>query len=318
MRITILTGFPRMFDGPFDDGLLRIARESGQVEFRIVNLRDYTDDPHRSIDDAPYGGGPGMILKVEPVARALDALPPCLGERREVVLLTPQGTPLTQTLVRRLLEVRDIVLLFGRYKGIDERIRAFVTREVSLGDFILSGGELAAMVVADALVRLVPGVMGDIESANSDSFEQTVLDSAYYTRPEEYRGMRVPEIYLSGHHARIEAARRSDALARTLARRPDLLQRAPLTTKERAWLQECGWTGETPEPGSSAGPRSAGPPSGAGPPSAGPPSAGPPSGAGPAAPGSASAGPASAGPASASPASASPESRDPGGTDDGT
>ena len=241
LRISILTGFPRMFEGPFDDGLLRIARESGQVEFRILNLREYTDDPHRSIDDYPYGGGPGMILKVEPVARALDDLPPCLGDRRDVVLLTPQGEPLTQKRVRQLLEVRDIVLLFGRYKGIDERIRSLVTREISLGDFILSGGELAAMVLADALTRLVPGVMGDIESANSDSFETSVLDSAYYTRPEEFREMRVPEVYLSGHHARIDAARRRDALERTLARRPDLLDEAVLDEPERAWLREQGW-----------------------------------------------------------------------------
>jgi tRNA (guanine37-N1)-methyltransferase len=250
LRVCILTGFPRMFEGPLDEGMLRVARESGRVEIRVVDLRDFTDDPHRSIDDAPYGGGPGMILKVEPVVRALESLPSPLADRREVILLSPQGERLDQPLVRRLLEARDLVLVMGRYKGLDDRIRAFVTREVSIGDYILSGGEPAALVLADALARLVPGVLGDIESAESDSFERTILDCGYYTRPEEFRGLRVPEILLSGHHARIEEARRKDALLRTLARRRELLRKADLTRTEIAWLEERGWqpeNGEEPE-----------------------------------------------------------------------
>ena len=246
LRISILTGFPGMFDGPFDDGMLRIARESGKVEFRILNLRDFTDDPHRSIDDYPYGGGPGMILKIEPVVRALESLPPALGDRREVLLLTPQGERLDQPLVRQLLAARDVVLVIGRYKGVDDRVRSFVTREVSIGDYVLSGGEPAAVVIADCLARLVPGVMGDIESAEGDSFERTVLDSGYYTRPEEFRGLTVPEVYLSGHHARIEEARRLDALQRTLNRRPDLLEGADLSESERTWLRDRGWNEGTP------------------------------------------------------------------------
>ncbi len=221
--------------------MLRVARESGRAEFRIVNLRDYTDDSHRSIDDYPYGGGPGMILKVEPVVRALEGLPAPLGTRREVILLTPQGERLTQPVVRKLLESRDLVLVMGRYKGLDERIRAFATREISIGDFILSGGEPAAMVLVDALARLVPGVLGDLDSALSDSFETGVLDSGYYTRPEEFRGLRVPAVLLTGNHGRIQAERRRDALARTLRRRPDLLATARLTREEATWLAEFGW-----------------------------------------------------------------------------
>jgi len=230
-----------MFEGPFDDGMLRVARESGRVDLRVVNLREFTDDPHRSIDDYPYGGGPGMILKVEPVARALESLPPPLGDRREVVLLTPQGERCDQRLVRRLLEARDVVLVLGRYKGLDERIRSLATREVSIGDFILSGGEPAALVLADALARLVPGVLGDIESARSDSFETGLLDSGYYTRPETFRGMRVPKVLLGGDHGRIRRYRREDALRRTLHRRPDLLAAAALTRAEVSWLRAQGW-----------------------------------------------------------------------------
>ncbi|MCA9726405.1 MAG: tRNA (guanosine(37)-N1)-methyltransferase TrmD [Candidatus Eisenbacteria bacterium] len=232
-----------MFEGPFLDGMLRVARESGRVEFRIVNLRDFTDDPHRSIDDYPYGGGPGMILKVEPTVRGLESLPPPLREKREVVLLTPQGETLTQARVRRLVETGDVVLMLGRYKGIDERVRSFVTREISIGDYILSGAEPAALVLADAMARLVPGVLGAQESAEGDSFERQILDSSYYTRPEEFRGMRVPEVLLSGHHAKIAEARRRDALERTLRRRPDLLENAELTKKEETWLRSLGWSG---------------------------------------------------------------------------
>lgn len=213
------------------------------MEFRVVNLRDYTDDGHRSIDDYPYGGGPGMILKVEPVVRALEDLPPALVGRREVVLLTPQGERLAQPLVRRMGGSGDVVLITGRYKGLDERIRTFVTREVSIGDYILSGGEPAALVLADALSRLVPGVLGDIESAETDSFETGILDSGYYTRPEVFRGLRVPEVLLTGNHGRIAQERRRDALERTLRRRPDLLESAAMTAGEEDWLRNIGWDG---------------------------------------------------------------------------
>jgi tRNA (guanine37-N1)-methyltransferase len=222
--------------------MIRVARDGGFLEIRVLNLREFTDDPHRSIDDYPYGGGPGMILKVEPVARAMESLPPPLADRREVVLLTPQGERLDQPMVRRLVEARDIVLMFGRYKGLDERIRSLVTREISIGDYILSGGEPAAVVVVDALARLVPGVLGDVESALSDSFETGILDSGYYTRPEVFRGMRVPRVLMTGDHGRIRRQRREEALLRTLRRRPDLLSDASLTREEIAWLRAKGWT----------------------------------------------------------------------------
>lgn len=221
--------------------MLRVARESGRVDFRVVNLRDFTEDRHRTIDDSPYGGGPGMILKVGPVVRAMESLPPPLRDRREIVLLTPQGERLDQPMVRHLLDVGDVVMTMGRYKGVDERVRSFVTREISIGDYILSGGEPAALVLADALARLVPGVLGDIESAEGDSFERSILDCAYYTRPEEFEGLKVPEVLLSGHHGKIAEARRREALLRTLHRRPDLLAEAELSSAERRWLREEGW-----------------------------------------------------------------------------
>lgn len=242
----MLTGFPRIFEGPLDEGMIRVARVKGMAEIRLVHLREYAEDNHRSIDDYPYGGGPGMILKVEPVARALDALPPAAAGRREVVLLTPQGERLDQERVHRLADAGDVVLLTGRYKGIDERIRTFVTREISIGDYILSGAELAALVLIDAMVRLLPGVLGDLDSAKGDSFEGGVLDCSYYTRPEEFRGMRVPPILLSGDHGAVDRYRRRDALARTLARRPDLLASAPLTNEDHQVLAELGWSDARP------------------------------------------------------------------------
>jgi tRNA (guanine37-N1)-methyltransferase len=223
--------------------MIRVARERGLVDIRIVALRDYAEDNHRTIDDYPYGGGPGMILKVEPVARALDALPPPAGPRRETILLTPQGERLDQRRVHEIMGAGDVVLLSGRYKGIDERIRTLITHEVSLGDYVLSGGELAALVLLDAMARLVPGVLGDIDSAKGDSFEGGGLDCAYYTRPEAFRGMRVPAVLLSGDHAAIDRWRRRDALKRTLARRPDLLERIELSSEDLQMLREMGWKG---------------------------------------------------------------------------
>ncbi|MEZ4654473.1 MAG: hypothetical protein R3E12_13030 [Candidatus Eisenbacteria bacterium] len=184
LRVSILTGFPRMFEGPFLDGMLRVARESGRVEFRIVNLRKL----HRrsaSVDRRlPLRGWSGDDLEGRAHGAGLESLPPPLREKREVVLLTPQGETLTQARVRRLVETGDVVLMLGRYKGIDERVRSFVTREISIGDYILSGAEPAALVLADAMARLVPGVLGAQESAEGDSFERQILDSSYYTRPE--------------------------------------------------------------------------------------------------------------------------------------
>lgn len=240
-RIWILTGLPEVLAGPLSEGVLRIAQEKGLAEVRVVNLRDFAEDRHRTIDDAPYGGGPGMILMVEPVARALRSLPEAEG-RREVLLLSPQGRVLTQERVEDLSRARDLVLICGRYKGVDERIRTLVTGELSLGDFVISGGELAAAAVADAVVRLLPGVLGCYDSALGDSFTSVILDCAYYTRPEVFEGQRVPPILLSGHHEKIDEFRRRDALKRTLVRRPELLDKERLTEEESSYLRDLGWT----------------------------------------------------------------------------
>jgi tRNA (guanine37-N1)-methyltransferase len=226
--------------------MIRVAREKGKLEVRIVHLREYADDNHRTIDDYPYGGGPGMVLKVEPVARALEALPPPVAAQRETILLSPQGEALDQGIVHEILEKREVVLLTGRYKGVDERIRTFVTRELSIGDYVLSGGEIPALVLIDAMARLVPGVLGDLDSAMGDSFESGLLDSGYYTRPEAFQGMDVPSILLSGNHAAIRRWRRRDALARTLARRPELLERLDLDEDDHEMLAELGWAGARP------------------------------------------------------------------------
>jgi tRNA (guanine37-N1)-methyltransferase len=244
VAVTVLTGFPALFAGLDAEGIVRIALAQGRATLRIVNLREHTDDRHRSIDDYPYGGGPGMVLKVEPVARALAALPEPVAQR-EVILLSPQGEPLTQGFFEARAGDLDLVLICGRYKGADERIRALADREVSLGDFVISGGELAAMVVIDGLLRLIPGVLGDLDSALGDSFTSGLLDCAYYTRPESWEGKSVPETLLSGNHAEIRRWRRRDALQRTLQRRPDLLQRAELDVEDRRFLAELGWRGET-------------------------------------------------------------------------
>lgn len=226
--------------------MIRIAREKNLVDIRVHHLRDYADDSHRTIDDYPYGGGPGMILKVEPVARALDSLPAPEGTSRETILLSPQGERLDQDMVHEVMGAGDVVLLSGRYKGVDERIRALVTREVSIGDYVLSGGEFGALVMIDAMARLIPGVLGDLDSAMGDSFESGRLDCGYFTRPELFRGMLVPKVLLSGDHAAVDAWRHRDSLARTLKRRSDLLSQTDLTEEDQRVLAELGWSEARP------------------------------------------------------------------------
>jgi tRNA (guanine37-N1)-methyltransferase len=242
VTITVLTGFPALLGSLDAEGMIRVALDRRRAALRIVNLRDYTDDRHRSIDDQPYGGGPGMVLRVEPVVRALEALPAPSGAR-EVILLSPKGRRLGQEFLSRCARGTDLVLICGRYKAVDERIRDFVDGEISLGDFVISGGELAAMVVIDGILRLIPGVLGDLDSALSDSFSTGILDCGYYTRPESFRGREVPPVLLSGHHAQIAKWRREDALKRTLRRRPDLLDGARLDDDDRQYLMRHGWSG---------------------------------------------------------------------------
>jgi tRNA (guanine37-N1)-methyltransferase len=246
LRIDILTLFPRMFAGPFDESIVKRARESGALDLRLTDIRDFATDRHRTVDDTPYGGGPGMVMKVEPFARAVEALTAEGGAPKAVVLLSPQGPTFTQAHARRLADLGHVALLCGRYEGFDERVRDVVaTEELSIGDYVLSGGELAALVVVDAVSRWVPGVVGDGASVEGDSFSRGLLDFPHYTRPVEYDGHQVPAVLLSGHHADVARWRKREALARTMARRPDLLQGATLDADERAWLAEWGWPGRT-------------------------------------------------------------------------
>lgn len=224
MKIFIITAFPNIVQGPLSDSILKRAREKGLVDIEVIDLRDFSMNKHRHVDDYPFGGGPGMVLKPEPFFRAVDWLRQehDLSDP-EIVLMTPQGEQFDQQMARQLTAKKEFIFLCGHYKGIDERVREFLaTREISIGDYILTGGELPAMVVVDAVVRLLPGVIGDFDSARSDSFERRLLDCPYYTRPENFRGMGVPEVLLSGNHAEIEKWRKEMARARTQARRADL------------------------------------------------------------------------------------------------
>jgi tRNA (guanine37-N1)-methyltransferase len=238
VRFDLLSIFPRLFDGPLGEGIVRRAAEAGLVDIRVHDLRDYTADRHRSVDDVPYGGGPGMVFKPEPVVGAVDAIV-AEGGRPDVVILTsPQGRRFTQAEAVRLSGLRHVVVLCGRYEGIDERVHQVLDlEELSIGDYVLSGGELAALVMVDAVVRLLPGAVGDEQSVELDSFSRGLLDYPHYTRPAEFRGVRVPDVLLSGHHADIERWRKRQAVARTLDRRPDLLPHAELDDEEREILR---------------------------------------------------------------------------------
>lgn len=224
-----------MFAGPLDQSILRRAQEKHLVEIRVHDLRDWTHDRHRVVDDVPYGGGAGMVLKPEPFFEAVDAL---RQDESQVVLLTPQGERFTHAIACRLAEMRHLIFLCGRYEGFDERVRTLANREVSIGDYVVSGGELPALVLIDATVRLIPGVLGDEDSAGQDSFAGGLLDHPQYTRPPVYRELRVPEVLLSGDHKQIRRWRRKEALHRTLRRRPDLLDRAILSVEDQGLLSE--------------------------------------------------------------------------------
>jgi tRNA (guanine37-N1)-methyltransferase len=241
-----------MFRGPLEESLVRRAQERGLVTIRVHDLRAYTRDRHRVVDDVPYGGGAGMVLKPEPVFAAVEALMAGRADSR-VVLLSPQGQRLTHQVALEFAARDHLILLCGRYEGFDERIRtALATDEVSIGDVVLSGGELAALVVLEAVVRLVPGVVGAEASVRMDSFYGGLLDYPQYTRPASFRGLAVPPVLLSGDHERIRRWRRKEALRRTRARRPDLLATAPLTEEDRQLLQEIAdeeGGGPRPPPG---------------------------------------------------------------------
>lgn len=234
MLFSIISIFPEFFDSPLSCGLVSKAREKGLVDFRFINPRDHTLDRHHNVDDRPYGGGPGMVMAVEPLRRALD----CVGPTARVVMLSPKGRPLTQALARELAQEEEVVLICGRYEGIDARLEALARIEpVSIGDFVLNGGEAGALCLIEAVGRLIPDFMGRDDSADEESFSSGLLEYPHYTRPEEYEGLRVPEILASGHHGRIAAWRRERSLETTLALRPDILDRAKLDDADISYLK---------------------------------------------------------------------------------
>jgi tRNA (guanine37-N1)-methyltransferase len=239
LAIDVVTIFPRMIEGPLSDGIVGRAAEAGLVTIAAHDLRAHTDDKHRTTDDAPFGGGPGMVMKAEPFLRAVEALAGAPAERRVVALLSPRGTPFTQETAARYAALDRLVLLCGRYEGVDERVReALGAEEIGIGDFILTGGEVAALAVIEATVRLLPGALGDAGSAAADSFSDGILDHPHYTRPAVVRGRAVPEALLSGDHGRIRRWRRKEALRATRERRPDLLAATNLSAEDRALLAE--------------------------------------------------------------------------------
>lgn len=251
MKIDVLTLFPEMFTGVFGSSILGKAAAKGLVELNAVNFRNYSTSKHGTVDDTPYGGGGGMVLKPDPIFAAVEDLLSSskldLSERSEqaqadvkprIILMCPQGATFTQHKAEELSREQHLIFICGHYEGYDERIREhLVTDELSIGDYVLTGGELPAMTVVDSVVRLLPGVLGNETSAVTDSFSTGLLEYPHYTRPAEFRGMKVPNVLLSGHHANVEKWRREQSLLRTLERRPDLLEQAELTDKERQWLK---------------------------------------------------------------------------------
>jgi tRNA (guanine37-N1)-methyltransferase len=244
MKFDILTLFPGMFDGPFGESIIRRAVDSGLIDIRLHNIRDYAFDRHRTTDDSPYGGGAGMVMKVEPLAACIEKVKSDRPAAR-VILTSPRGKPFDQGLAAELSREEGLLIICGRYEGVDERVRELlVDDEISLGDFVLTGGEVAAMVIVDAVSRLIPGVLGSDQSAAEDSFSDGLLEYPQYTRPPEFRGMAVPEMLLSGNHREIARWRRQMALQSTWLKRPDLLASALLDEEDRKYLRELEKAGK--------------------------------------------------------------------------
>ncbi|MGN7478622.1 tRNA (guanosine(37)-N1)-methyltransferase TrmD [Solibacillus silvestris] len=237
MKVHVLSLFPDMFTGIFGASILKKAQEKGAVELAVTDIREFSENKHKQVDDYPYGGGAGMVLKPEPMFKAVEAITE--GRKPRVILMCPQGERFTQKKAEELAKEEDLVFLCGHYEGYDERIREhLVTDEISVGDFVLTGGELPAMTVIDAVVRLLPGVLGQEDSHIQDSFSTGLLEHPHYTRPADFRGMKVPDILLSGNHAKIEAWREEQSFKRTLERRPDLFEALELTDKQMKILEK--------------------------------------------------------------------------------
>lgn len=239
MKINILTLFPEMFEGVFGSSILKKAAEKGKVEYKITNFRDYSTHKVKQVDDYPFGGGAGMVLQAQPIFDCMDSITAESKTKPHVILMCPQGQPLTQKKCEELATMDNLVFICGHYEGYDERIREhLVDEEISIGDYVLTGGELGAMVVTDAVVRLLPDVLGQADSHIQDSHSTGLLEHPHYTRPAEFRGMKVPDILLSGHHKNIEEWRRKESLRRTLVRRPDMLETAELSEKDLKMIEE--------------------------------------------------------------------------------
>lgn len=239
MRIDIITLFPSMFRGPFDESIVKRAREKGILEINLHNLREFTNDRHRTVDDLPYGGGAGMVMKPEPLFRAVEKVKEEKRSSSKIILLSPQGQPFVQERAKKLAQEKDLILICGHYEGVDERVREhLVDEELSVGDFVLTGGELAAMVVVDAISRLLPEVLGCKDSILEDSFYETLLDHPQYTRPAEFRGWKVPGVLISGNHQKIREWREKKKLENTFKKRPDLLRIAKLSQEQEKMLEQ--------------------------------------------------------------------------------
>lgn len=239
MRIDVLTLFPRMFEGPLGESIIGKAREKGLLEINVSNFRDYSDNKHQTVDDYPYGGGAGMLLKVQPVYDNIKAIEAAAPEtKKRVILLDPAGKPFDQKMAEEFSTEEHLVFICGHYEGYDERIRSLVTDEVSLGDYVLTGGELGAMVMIDATVRLLPEVLGNQTSAQTDSHSTGLLEHPQYTRPAAFKGMKVPEVLMNGNHKLIEQWQLKESLRRTFQRRPDMLENYPLTAEIQKLLKE--------------------------------------------------------------------------------
>ncbi|AUS88991.1 tRNA (guanosine(37)-N1)-methyltransferase TrmD [Lysinibacillus capsici] len=237
MNIHVLSLFPDMFSGVFGASILKKAQEKGAVNLEVTDIRTFSGNKHNQVDDYPYGGGAGMVLKPEPMFSAVEAI--TAGKQPRIILMCPQGERFTQKKAEELAQETELVFLCGHYEGYDERIRQhLVTDEISIGDFVLTGGELGAMTVIDSVVRLLPGVLGQEDSHIQDSFSTGLLEHPHYTRPAEFRGMKVPDVLLSGNHAKIEQWREEQSLKRTFERRPDLLEQYPLTDKQKLYLEK--------------------------------------------------------------------------------
>ncbi|NLY80298.1 MAG: tRNA (guanosine(37)-N1)-methyltransferase TrmD [Lysinibacillus sp.] len=236
MNIHVLSLFPEMFTGVFGSSILKKAQEKGLVNLQVSNIRDFSDNKHKQVDDYPYGGGAGMVLKPEPVFQAVETITE--GRKPRILLMCPQGERFTQKKAEELSKEEELVFLCGHYEGYDERIREYlVTDEISIGDFVLTGGEIPAMAVIDAVVRLIPGVLGQEDSHIHDSFSTGLLEHPHYTRPQDFRGMKVPDVLLSGNHKKIEEWRMEQSLKRTFERRPDLLEQMELTPKQKEFIE---------------------------------------------------------------------------------